>query len=362
MAKTNGKITDINGVSCKIKYKDILLTTIMDRHADVYLSEVLSNKPYCVKTNYRDSRAILEGFYISETIFTDVCFDRAILNHISFHNCKFIDCSFGTVYMDHTTFDKCEFKNCDFIGETKIAHCEFSAPSFSKCTFSHCEIVSTRFFNPSFYQIEKDDRFNQFDHCEMVGTSFIRAFEECNVTFYSNGFYCCFFNSSVMKNMVTNALFNTDIDSANDFFGCRLENAITEGFVLPMACPEEGGFIAFKKVRWCSKETNKFVPKNNYAIAVLEIPAEAKRSSANGRKCRCDLAKVIRFETLDGKEIKRPGCYEFKSTFEPRFEYKKDAIINPMGGVRKFNKNRYQECASGIHFFITRREAVNYNG
>lgn len=362
MAKTNGKIIDVDGVSCKIRYKDTLLTTIMDRHADVYLSEVLSNKPYFVNANYRERRAVLEGFLIHETTFTDVCFDRAILNHVSFHNCKFINCSFGTVYMDNVTFDKCEFKNCDFIGETKLSHCEFIASSFSKCTFSHCEIISTRFFNPSFYQIKEDDRFNQFDHCEMVGTSFIRAFKESNVTFYSNGLYCCFFNGSSMNNMVTDGLFNKDIDSANDFFSCRLEDANAEGFVLPTACPEEGSFIAFKKVRWCFKGTNNCFPKEGYAIAVLEIPAEAKRSSANGRKCRCDRAKVIRFERLDGTEIKRPGLYKFKSTFEPRFEYKKDAIIKPMGGVRKFNKNRYQECASGIHFFITRREAVNYNG
>lgn len=27
-----------------------------------------------------------------------------------------------------------------------------------------------------------------------------------------------------------------------------------------------------------------------------------------------------------------------------------------------FDKNRWNECAAGIHFFINRQEAVNYNG
>ena len=55
---------------------------------------------------------------------------------------------------------------------------------------------------------------------------------------------------------------------------------------LRLACPEEGNFVGYKKA------ADK--------IVVLEIPADAKRSSATTLKCRCNKAKVLRIENLDG--------------------------------------------------------------
>lgn len=51
---------------------------------------------------------------------------------------------------------------------------------------------------------------------------------------------------------------------------------------IPMACPDTGTFVAWKKA--------------NGHIVKLEIPADAQRSSATGRKCRCDKAKVIEIQ------------------------------------------------------------------
>lgn len=68
---------------------------------------------------------------------------------------------------------------------------------------------------------------------------------------------------------------------------------------LPIACPEEGSFIGFKKCQ-------------NDMIVKLEIPKDALRCSATGRECRCSKAKVLSIT------------------------------------------NRWNECSTGIHFFITR--------
>ena len=44
------------------------------------------------------------------------------------------------------------------------------------------------------------------------------------------------------------------------------------------------------------------------------------------------------------------------SSWDSNFIYRIGDIIE----VADFDTNRWNECASGIHFFITRQEAVNY--
>lgn len=108
----------------------------------------------------------------------------------------------------------------------------------------------------------------------------------------------------------------------------------------PIACPEEGSFIGFKKVR------GEYIVK-------LEIPADALRSSACSRKCRCSKAKVLSIENRDGTPA---SAIEVYSKHDPNFRY----VVGGTVEVDNFDTNRWNECAPGIHFFITRREAVDY--
>ena len=108
----------------------------------------------------------------------------------------------------------------------------------------------------------------------------------------------------------------------------------------PIACPEKGSFTAFKKVY------------GGY-IVELEIPADAQRCSASSRKCRCSYAKVISITNMDGSQANVDVVY---SKHDKSFAYRVGEIVKPDG----FDPNRWHECASGIHFFITRQEAVDY--
>jgi hypothetical protein len=85
----------------------------------------------------------------------------------------------------------------------------------------------------------------------------------------------------------------------------------------------------------------------------LQIPEDARRSSATGRKCRCDKAFVVAIEGTDGSptELK-----EVTSDYDENFVYHVgETVTEP-----DFCDNRFYECASGIHFFMTRQEAVEY--
>ena len=112
-----------------------------------------------------------------------------------------------------------------------------------------------------------------------------------------------------------------------------------------LVCPEEGSFIGFKKARTTA-------PDFREAIVKLLITEDAKRSSATTRKCRCDKAKVISITSLDGKE-NFATAYSYYDRF---FQY----TVGQTVIIDDFDEERWNECSTGVHFFITREEAVDY--
>ena len=88
-------------------------------------------------------------------------------------------------------------------------------------------------------------------------------------------------------------------------------------------------------------------------IVVLEIPEDAKRLSATGRKCRCSKAKVLEIQNIDGAKA---NVTKVASGYDSNFVYEVGKTVS----VDNFCDDRWQECSPGIHFFINRQEAVNY--
>ena len=83
------------------------------------------------------------------------------------------------------------------------------------------------------------------------------------------------------------------------------------------------------------------------------LAGDARRSSATGRKCRCDKAKVLSITTMDDEEI---NLTQIESDFDSDFIYKVGETVEEPN----FDTNRFNGCAPGIHFFITRQEAINF--
>ena len=132
-------------------------------------------------------------------------------------------------------------------------------------------------------------------------------------------------------------LYRADLSEAN-LYRANLSGAKNINY--PIACPEKGSFIAFKKA------SGGFIVK-------LEIPEDAKRCSATTRKCRCSKAMVVSITNPDGTETEVTSV---ASKRDAGFVYKVGEVVE----VPNFDENRWNECSSGIHFFITRQEAVDY--
>ena len=126
-------------------------------------------------------------------------------------------------------------------------------------------------------------------------------------------------------------LFGANLSGANlscaDLSGAKnVEKMILQHQIVP----QEGAFIAFKKL-------------SDNSICKLMIPAEAKRiGGLVGRKCRAEFAIVIEGDGF--------------SNHDKTFAYKKGETVRPK---KPFTESQ-EECASGIHFFLSREEAEDY--
>ena len=201
---------------------------------------------------------------------------------------------------------------------------------FYNSNIDNCKILhSIRFSNVSFKQ------------CVITNSTFKIVFN--NVDFTRTHINNVSFEGCVFKNCTfTYAKF-----IGVDFFGASFVNCIgldtvyvsTNTRFFNIVCPEKGSFIGYKN---CAG-----------LIVELLIPEDAKRSSATTTKCRCSKAKILSITHIDGSPSK---FTEIPSNYDVSFKYKIGETVE----VNNFNKDRWNECSAGIHFFINRSDAVNY--
>lgn len=111
---------------------------------------------------------------------------------------------------------------------------------------------------------------------------------------------------------------------------------------MPISCPSEGEFTAWKKAERYDEPV----------LIKLTIPADAVRTSGVTRMARADKAwcdEIISTETGER--------YEFAtSLYDPDFIYRTGEMAYSKG----FCRDRRTDYCNGIHFFIDREEALRY--
>lgn len=122
-------------------------------------------------------------------------------------------------------------------------------------------------------------------------------------------------------------LSGADLSGANLSGAKNAELAIAKTRILP-----DGDLIGWKKCQ-------------GSVIVKLRIPEAAKRSHAFGRKCRAEYADVL--EIIGGDKA--------ISSHDSKTEYIVGTRVTP----DSFSDKWQEECANGIHFYITKLEAEN---
>lgn len=195
--------------------------------------------------------------------------------------------------LDHINFDWSDFRDVTFDGAS------FEGSVISNTFFPGCTLRGVDFRNA-------DMRCALMRYCDLRGSDISGA-----------DLYCA-------------NLEYTNLDGVKD-------DANTKFYRL--YCPEKGAFLGYKK---CF----------NGRLVQLLIPADAKRTSATARSCRCNKAKVLTIKSFDFRD----RYEEAWSLVDPEFVYKVGEYVE----VKDFNEDRWMDSTTGIHFWLTREEAFAY--
>ena len=170
--------------------------------------------------------------------------------------------------------------------------------------------------------------------------------EELNTILEKHGEWLCDETGGERADLSGANLSRADLSGANlygaNLYGAKNVNTVNWNELtafFSLVCPEEGSFIGWKKAHGL--------------IVKLRITEDAKRSSATSRKCRCSKADVLEIQCLGGSlsDVK-----SVPSDKDSSFLYTVGETVE----VPDFDDDRWNECSTGIHFFITRQEAVTY--
>ena len=134
-----------------------------------------------------------------------------------------------------------------------------------------------------------------------------------------------------------------------DLSGLRLDGAILDGAILVDASLVGASLDDAEKIRLgqiLTEPMTGYKKTKEGVVITAEIPAGAIVFCINRRKCRTNMAKIT---DMDGHEI-------LHSQYDNSFEYRMGQEIN----IKDFNLMYNVECASGFHFFRTKKEAEDY--
>ena len=140
----------------------------------------------------------------------------------------------------------------------------------------------------------------------------------------------------------------SDLSNA-DLRGADLCNAILHGAILQGAdlrgVLANIGTIGYHNIIPPGAQT--VYKKAGGRVVTLELFHDSKRSNATTRKCRVSKALV---KAISG------GRTDVSSDYDDNFVYRVGEVIE----VTNFDEDRWNECAPGIHCFLTVEEAEDY--
>lgn len=239
------------------------------------------------------SGATFDEAHFDEAIFDVAVFREAVISKTTFRRAVITRADFSEATFDEVHFDEAMFY-CDNLTASDLNEANFSGAILKEVNFEHAILKTVNF------------KFTLLTDIDFAETSL----SDVDMT---------------GSQVINSGLGRADLKNVRE--------------LPPICCPDEGSFIGFKKA-------------SGYIVKLL-IPADARRVSATTRKCRCDKAKVLEIQELDGTVS---GIQSVQSSHDTDFIY----TVGEMVSVSDFDENRFNECSTGIHFFLSRQDAVRY--
>ena len=264
------------------------------------LDEILENHLHWLKQDvdgWKEMRANLDGADISNTDLRYVNLKYASLNDVNFYKSDLRWANFCKASLQHTNLSYADFR------EATLNDANIFNSNLSHADFGEASLVGTYLIN------------SNLTRADLRGANLCWADLRSCVFYHTDLRFCNFIHAS--------------------FVG---SNYIP---YIPLQCPSDGAFVGWKKI--------------DDVLIKLEIPADAKRSSATTNKCRCDKAKVLGF--YDSLGVNELDMTELVNDKYEKCKYVKGEMVYP----DSFDEDRWNECSHGIHFFINKQDAINYS-
>ncbi|WP_092325843.1 pentapeptide repeat-containing protein [Butyrivibrio sp. YAB3001] len=246
------------------------------------------------------SNANLWGAHMHNADLTGAVIDGTTFYNVNLTLSKLNECKGKKACFSFSCMWDCEIKNA------VLKKANFFAAEICDCDFSGSDLEEARFCCAD------------FDDSTFVDTRL------CNANFdFARRTYWTDFTNSDMTGLST-AEINLNPDNLKG----------VKGLHMPIFCPEEGSFIAWKKCR-------------EGKIVKLLIPEHAKRKGSTLHSCRASEAVVLDIFDKEGNSVD-----EAVSRVDKEFKYIKGTNVI----AKELDPKRHGDV-SGIYFELSRREA-----
>ena len=243
-------------------------------------------------------QAFLHGADMSKAII-----DEANLTNANLTRAGLNECSGRKARFAFSCLWDCDFKNAvlpgAFFFEAGVCDCDFTGSDLEETSYIHADLDNSVFEDTNLKNAD-------FDYARRV---FWSSFKNADMT-----------GASVV---------DVDLDP-DKLVGVK-------GLYIPLYCPEEGPFIAWKKCR-------------EGKVVKLRIPEHAKRKGNSIYSLRASEAEVLEIFDRDGNSVD-----EAVSIFDEELKYIKGTTVYP-----KKVDSKYYGNVTGIYFVLSRAETEMY--
>lgn len=310
------------------------------------LDKVLKDHELWLKDYTQGKRAELNGYRFGDFSLKDdlnlsgINLSEADLSGSSFIKVRLVGADFSGAKLEGAIFMEVDLTDAVLddidIQNGSISHSDLTRVHAKRANFINCHMWD-----------------NCYENAVMIASRFIAA-ELCDGNFSGADLSSCDFRWTDLDYVhFENAkLSNVDLRWTKNSYWARFEGANMEGIniegspiddeavegvqnlFVPMVCPEEGSFIAWKKFR-------------DGKIAKIQVPENALRTG--GTRYSCRASEVLILDIFDGEK----SCEEAISIDDETIIYHKGELVKDK---EEFDSSLLHSGA-GIYFFITRAEA-----
>lgn len=303
----------------EVKIGDITLQEIIDRHSHWV-------KRDC--DNWKQMRADLSGMDLHNIDFSETNLRQAILHGANLSNSCFISCNLSVADLSYSNLSGCLLIDAD------LSLANLDSSNLCKADLSKANLVNSNLSGCCLENAKLD--FAYLDYADLK---------------YANLTYATIKHSSLYYANLSNATIEYTLFTNSDIDGVLFDNAKGNNIEYRKGIILTESIIGYKKCR-------SF--EHHDVIVTLEIPKDAIVFSINGDKCRTNKAKVISINLIEDEDIEVNRAHSSSIIKYYGYDYYLSYYIGDEINIKNFNYQYNVECAEGIHFFMTKEEAIKY--